>query len=135
MQIQKACLSTLHFEGYNVGNYVIVFDKENGNVVCIAKSNHFKLVEINKNEFAIQQGDTQTRVYKVYNREKKDTEYIVNKHHTLCMCKEREVHQDMEICGVKNIKSSESSWMKTALDLFFSDYEGTMKKMRIARKK
>lgn len=132
MQIQRACLNTLNFEGYHIGNYGIVFDKENGNTVCIVKGDMFTITEINKYEFAIQKGDKQLRIYKV--SDLKGTRYISREVRTTHISKERLVKQDMEVCGIKNVKASESSWMNSALKMYFADYEGTIKKMQISKR-
>ena len=135
MQIQNPCLSTLHFEGYHIGNYGIVFNKENGDVVCLVNEPNFKLIITNKHELAIQKGDKQLRIYSVYNAQKLITEYVVSEHQTMELKEEKEVIQNREVSGIKNVKSSEASWINSAMQMYFEDYEGTLKKMTITQKK
>ena len=113
MQIQKACLNNLEFEGYHFQDRGIIIEKENGKAVAIIDGN-FDILNLADNKVAVKFG------HKWHIIEKTEVGIFQEEIETLMSAKENQTVQDNEICGIHDVKESAYSWRACLLRKFIA---------------
>ena len=113
MQIQKACVNNLEFEGYHFEEKGIIIEKESGRAVAIVTGD-FDLINLAPNKLAVKFG------HKWEILEKTPNGTFLETVETLMSAKENPVVQNNEISGIHDIKESAYSWRACLLRKFIA---------------
>lgn len=113
MQIQKACINNLEFEGYHFKEKGIIIEKEGGRAVAIVSGN-FDLINLAPNKLAVKFG------HKWEVLEKTQNGTLHESIETLMSAKENPVVQNNEVSGIHDVKESAYSWRACLLRKFIA---------------